>query len=77
MTGNGQVERIHYCRGCGHWLIGTTVPLGTPGIVRVVCQERQCSRTNHVRIGEEPLSRPDRESWIVEMRRRRARATTF
>ncbi|HEY1292958.1 MAG TPA: hypothetical protein VGJ60_07765 [Chloroflexota bacterium] len=76
-NGNGQIERSYFCRGCGRWLFETTVALGTHGTVHLKCPETRCGRMNLVKVGEEPLPRPDRDRWIAEIQRRRPRATTF
>jgi hypothetical protein len=65
-------ERDHYCRRCARWLFATSVPLGTPGVVRLVCADSRCGKTNAVKVGTEPLPRPDRERWLRSVQLLRA-----
>lgn len=77
MSGRNEDERQHYCRNCGRFLCASNVALGTPGTIRIQCGEEHCGRMNLIRIGELPLPRPDRDQWVMEMRRRRRRATVY
>jgi hypothetical protein len=73
--------RDYHCRRCGGYLLQSTVPLGTPGVVRVTCKDGACSKVNAVKIGEDPAPRPDRASWVAYRKllseRRRAVGTSF
>jgi hypothetical protein len=81
-NGRYEDEREHFCRNCGRWLMATTVPFGTPGVVRVVCRETACRTTNAVRIGDAPLlganeARASRTVWASQRHLDRRVGTTL